>query len=145
MVTKLQKQVNQSRLWDFSSAKQGILKPAKPAPEPKPAESKPAESTDPLYLEFLAFHKKNPFIYRMFRRFALEKARAGYKTFSARTIIERIRWETNVESSPENQFKINDHVAPYYSRLFMKDHPECKGFFVTRSLKAEKDGGSNGE
>ena len=51
-----------------------------------------------LTLDFLTFHRDNPRVYELFTKFATAVARNRSK-FGARAILERIRWETNVETN----------------------------------------------
>jgi hypothetical protein len=48
--------------------------------------------------------------------------------------VNRIRWETTVETLG-GDFKISNNFIAYYSRLFMDEHPEYRGFFRTKTLK----------
>jgi hypothetical protein len=41
---------------------------------------------------------------------------------SAWLIVNRIRWETTVETS-SGDFKISNNFIAYYARLFMDEHP----------------------
>ena len=84
---------------------------------------------------FEKFHRENPAVYEMFKRFTFEAIRAGKAHLSAAMVVKRIRWETNVVTTGD-QFKINDQYTPHYSRLFMEDFPEHDGFFFTRRLRA---------
>ena len=80
--------------------------------------------------DFEVFHKENPKVYEMFKKFSLE-ASAKNKNYSARGIFHRIRWETSVNSDDES-FKLNDIWTAYYARKFMEDFPNLKGFFRVR-------------
>ena len=86
--------------------------------------------------EWWEFHKGNPKVYQLFKRFAFEAIAAGCQNFGTNAIIERIRWETQVVTS-DVDFKINNNHAPYYARLFMHDHPHHDNFFRTRQLLGE--------
>lgn len=88
------------------------------------------------YHKWLLYHHNNPHVFDAFERFAFEAIRAGRKRLSAWLIVNRIRWETNVETTGED-FKISNDYIAYYARLFMKIHPEHEGFFVTKKLKGE--------
>jgi len=82
--------------------------------------------------DFDRFDRENPAVYRLFRRFALEAlAVGGRRRFGARMIGERIRWYAAVETSGHD-FKVNDHLWPFYARKFMADHPQHAGAFETR-------------
>ena len=97
----------------------------------------------PLYMgaletAFWKFHNDNPVIYELFKKFTGQAIARGYINFGAQTVIERIRWETNVATTTQtgsDPLKIcNDHAA-YYARLWMHDHPMWPNFFRTRVLR----------
>ncbi len=84
-----------------------------------------------------AWHRKNPHVYDLFERFTFRAIDSGRSNLSHWWVMNRIRWETAIETTgPE--FKIsNDHIA-YYARLFMAYHPEHKGFFRIKKMKEEE-------
>jgi len=96
------------------------------------------ELKDPITMAFLSFHKENPHVYRMFRKFALQ-ATGKRKRFSARTIVEVMRWNTSIVTDDPEGFKINDHWIPYYSRMFERELPQWKGFFERRGSVVDDD------
>ena len=78
--------------------------------------------------------EKNPTIYSLFKQFAQEAKDAGFECYSARTIVERIRWHVKVETRGDKEFKINDHHTPYFSRKLMRECRRFAGFFELRKL-----------
>jgi len=84
-------------------------------------------------LRFQDFHAANPHIYELVKKYTLDVIGTGRKSFSMTSIFERIRWYTTIETSGE-EFKINQNFIPYYSRMFMADHPQHDGFFSIRAL-----------
>ena len=82
------------------------------------------------------WHKLNPHFYEMFERFALTLISNGHSNSSAWLIVNRIRWETAIETKSDN-FKISNDYIAYYARLFMAYNPEHDGFFRTKKLKDE--------
>ena len=85
-----------------------------------------------------AWHLKNPHVYHLFRRFtfeALEKRR--HRHLGAWLVVNRIRWETSVETGGDD-FKISNDFIAYYARLFMAENPQHKGLFRTKPLKEER-------
>lgn len=68
----------------------------------------------------------------LFVKLAYEARRAGAVRYSARTILERIRWHYQVDQKMRT-FKCNDHWTPYLARWFLKNHPQWEGFFELRS------------
>ena len=93
---------------------------------------------------FMAFHKANPIVYRLWDQFTREALAKGHRRVGAALIMERIRWETSirlVDSTPNGELlKINDHHKAYYARLWMKNNPVHKGLFNTRSVQGDYDG-----
>lgn len=88
-----------------------------------------------IFEAFAEFHKNNPRVDKYFKRFTKDALRAGHKNYGAKSIMERVRWETNIKTKGE-KFKINNNYTCYYARLFEKDFPKHKGFFRKRKLKS---------
>jgi len=85
--------------------------------------------------KFWKFHRENPKVYELFKRFAFEAINAGRTRFSADAIWHRIRWFTTVETNDEN-FKLNDKYRSYYGRLFVLDFPQHATLFEMRKSKS---------
>ena len=81
--------------------------------------------------KFFKFHESNPFVYQTFCKRTIQMIEAGRKHYSARAIIEVVRWDIDVQTSAE-EFKINNNHIPFYARMFMTAYPEHDGFFRTR-------------
>ena len=79
------------------------------------------------------YHDNNPSVYQEFKAEAFRVLAAGREHYSARTILHYLRHETAVRG--DGPFKINDHMSPFYARLFEREHPEYAGFFSKRKLK----------
>ena len=90
-----------------------------------------------LEAKWRVFHAKNPHVYELVKRFALEVIAKGYEHYSINSIFERVRWHSSIETKTEEQFKLSNNHRPYYARLFHKDHPEHDGFFITHAVKGE--------
>ena len=82
-------------------------------------------------VEFRIFHEANPEVYQMFERFSFDAIHRGHKRLSAEMIINRIRWETKIVTS-DVEYKINNNHKPFYSRLFIAQHPQHRDFFQIR-------------
>ena len=80
---------------------------------------------------FANFHHRNPHVYDMFESFTLQLIGAGHRRGSAEMIINRMRWETALETT-EVQFKINNNYKPLYARMFAFLNPEHEKFFSFR-------------
>jgi hypothetical protein len=94
---------------------------------------------------FEDFHKKNPKVYEMFKKYALEAIKKGKKKISFKLIMNVIRWEVfMVTDEPtlfnnkgqQTKFKINDAYGSRYARLFVADYPQYKGKIELRSLRS---------
>lgn len=80
---------------------------------------------------FLAFHRDNPKVWKLFKRFSEQALQAGRERYGAHCIGERIRWHTSVETK-DPDFKLNDHHLPYYARLLAGTDERFAGFFEFR-------------
>lgn len=89
-----------------------------------------AKTKRELFLDFKKFHQDNPAIYKLFELFTKQAIGKGFKNFGGDFIMQRIRWETAVETNGED-FKISNNMMAYYTRLFMSRNPEHDGFFRT--------------
>ncbi len=87
--------------------------------------------------KFWIYHEKNPHVFNLFLRFSKEMKAAGRGYFGAQSIIERMRWFTNIETKGD-LFKISNDYASCYSRLVMVTFPEeFKDFFVLKYSRTQ--------
>lgn len=77
---------------------------------------------------------KNPEFYKLFSRFALSAYGAGHKRISAWLIVNRIRWETAIETKGEPHKVPNDFIA-LFARKMMAEYPFVGELFATRPMK----------
>lgn len=78
---------------------------------------------------FNEYDTKNPMIYTIFTKFALQVA-TKREYYSAKAIFHRVRWETEFgDSDVDASFKISDGWISHYARKFIKDYPQHKTFF----------------
>ena len=87
--------------------------------------------------QFDRFHRENPQVYELFRKFTYQVIDAGRKNFGAKAVMERIRWSTMVETKGD-AYRLNNNYTAYYARMFMAAHPEHEGLFETRKSCAER-------
>lgn len=87
---------------------------------------------------WLAFHRANPGVWRLFKRFAMEALNSGRNHFGGRLIGERIRWYTRIETTGED-YKVNDHYWPYYTRLLMLTDNRFEHIFERRDKNFDTD------
>jgi hypothetical protein len=88
--------------------------------------------------QFEAFHAESPQVYEYFCKFAFEAIKSGFKSYSAKGIVERIRWHVEVETQAVEEFKINNNYTAYYARKFIEDHPDHEGFFSMRKSAGDR-------
>lgn len=73
---------------------------------------------------FLPWLARNEAIYRQFELQTLSLIDAGWKHFSARTIVEEIRHYTRLREAGACSFKIDGNMAPDLARAFAVRYPE---------------------
>lgn len=82
--------------------------------------------------KFWSWLRENEHVYRKFKVYAFRMAMTGRKRYSAKTIVERIRWDTDIADS-ERTLKINNNYTSGMARLFMSEYgDQYPGFFVLR-------------
>ena len=90
-----------------------------------------------LEAKWRQFHADNPHIYDLFEEFAFKAINAGRERYSIKTIVELIRWHTDVTTRSVDGFKLSNNHTPYYAREFHKRNPKHAGFFKTHAVKGE--------
>jgi len=99
--------------------------------------------------KFLEYHNNNPKVYELFKRFTTEVREAGWMQYSARAVIHRIRWHTDItiRHSPldDEKFKICNNHSPFYARMYMEEHPEYPEMFRLRQAVADWTGWRHGQ
>ena len=84
------------------------------------------------------FHAQNPGVYDLIELYAFKAIAAGRKHYGMQSIIEVVRWHSDIQSGPDGDgFKINNNHGPYYARLCHEQNPQYDGFFRTRTIKGE--------
>lgn len=81
------------------------------------------------------FDRDNPMVMEWFSRFVREavRARPG-KRIGSRLIWERVRWETYFATNG-SEYRLNDHFAPHFARMYVERHPEHADAFEFRRLR----------
>jgi hypothetical protein len=87
-----------------------------------------------LKQQWWEWHKQNPHVYQLFKKFTFRAIERGHRNLSAWLIVNRIRWETSIETTGTDFNISNDYIA-FYARLFMVEHPEYNGFFRIKKMK----------
>jgi len=84
---------------------------------------------------FNSFHLANPHIYHEFKRLAYKMKATGRQRYSARTIMEVLRWHYDLKTTGD-VFELNDNFTPIYVRLLLQQHPEFINFFELRIVRS---------
>lgn len=79
---------------------------------------------------FVSYHRENPKVYELFKRFACEAKTSGRRHYGAKALMEKIRWHIEIEQKGE--FKINNSFTSAYVRALITEDPSFKDFFQTR-------------
>ena len=98
---------------------------------------------DELREWFKRYHEKNPHVYDAFRALAEEIRSQGHKRYGAKTILERLRWESDVRYKGTGLgFKlsntIKDRCSARYARRLIVDDPSFEGFFEIRKTSTHE-------
>ena len=75
-----------------------------------------------------------PGLYDEFKKITGQMIGYGYRHGSAEAVFNVIRWERRGELKDDG-FKLNNNFKAYFSRKYMKDHPQHEGFFRVRKSK----------
>jgi hypothetical protein len=89
-----------------------------------------------LQKEWRLYHEANPRIYQLICKFANQAIARGFREYAIATIWERLRWHLQIEIRSDEEFKLPNNHRAYYSRLWLKDHPQYPNFFHTAALRS---------
>ena len=84
--------------------------------------------------KFEDFDVAHPEVYTHFRHFANQIRTAGHTKYGAKTIIERIRWEMDLQVT-DGEFKINNNFISRYARKLINEDTSFEGFFNLREIR----------
>lgn len=70
---------------------------------------------------FFQWLSSNEHVYAEFKKRALRMALMGRKRYSAKTIVETIRWDTEIADT-DVEFKLNNNFTSGMARLFMAEY-----------------------
>ena len=76
-----------------------------------------------------AYHDKNPIVWELFVKYTQQMKDAGYKSYSAQAVIERLRWDSDLKQNSQQKFKINNNYTAFYARRYNKMYGD---FFAKR-------------
>jgi hypothetical protein len=82
---------------------------------------------------------ENPHVYRILVDLARAWKANTNKPIGIKALFERARWELAFRTSTSPDLKLNNSLAPYYSRLIMEQEEDLAGLFRTRKSGADRD------
>lgn len=86
---------------------------------------------------FAIFHAANPHVADALEALARQWVAAGRKKLGAKALMERLRWESGIQTEGD-VYRLNNDYSSRYSRLLAKRHPEWTDLFETRALAKER-------
>lgn len=90
-----------------------------------------------LVSRFIDYHHKNPDLYALFEKFALEAKQSGRPRFSIWMLANRIRWYSMIETTGK-EFKVSNDYLACYARLLIWNNPLFEGFFQLKEMKRNR-------
>ncbi|MFC6017238.1 hypothetical protein ACFP2T_13600 [Plantactinospora solaniradicis] len=88
--------------------------------------------------KFTRFHESNPAVYQVMVGLAREwVSRTGRQKLGINSLVERVRWEIAMKTN-DPDFKINNNLAPFYSRMIMRQEPDLADLFELRKSIADE-------
>ena len=88
-------------------------------------------------LQWLAFHRRHPIVFRTYCRLLITEIKAGRQNFGIAAVTERMRWDPMVLKRI-GKASLNDHFDPYWSRLFAATYPHHRGALEYRASGADE-------
>jgi len=108
------------------------------AEEPLPENPEWCREADPkLYQRFCEYNDANPWVWKEFLRKARLIRARGRERYSAWTIVQVIRWETDI-GIDGGVFKINNDYIALYARAAEFVDEKLAGLFELREMKPER-------
>lgn len=80
---------------------------------------------------FEEYHRDNPHVFRLFKKYSETAMERGYTRFSAKAVFERLRWHYQMETEGDD-FKLNNNYTAYYARMLMREDARFADFFELR-------------
>lgn len=100
-----------------------------------PLVHRPVDSRKSLPERFADFHADNPHVADALERLAEQWFAAGNQRGSTKAFIERLRWESGIQTSG-GEYRLDNSLTAFYSRLLLERHPEWSDRILTRAQKA---------
>lgn len=94
------------------------------------------EELTPREIEYRIFARSNPQVLDTMERLAQEWMQYGLRPMGNCMLWELARWKTELHTTGDQGFKLNDKFRSRFIRALLKRHPEWKGYIKTRRLRS---------
>ena len=84
--------------------------------------------------EFRDYHRRNLWIFDEFKRLAYQMLIAGRAHYSAKAIMEAVRWDYD-RHNPGKEFKVCNDFTAYYARLLAVVDHRFETFFHFKTVR----------
>lgn len=84
---------------------------------------------------FERFNDSNPHVFQHFIELAQRMRGTGREHYSARTLVEVMRWDEDLRTT-SSSFKINGDFVPLMARWLVHLEPAFQGFFELRQVRS---------
>lgn len=88
--------------------------------------------------KFETFHKANPGVYHELVSLARQAKNRGLPKIGMRMLWEMVRWNRMMKMYDPDEldvWKLDDHLAPLYTRLIKENEPDIAHLFETRTRR----------
>lgn len=93
----------------------------------------------PLEQRYNEWVIENIHVYNLFCKFTLQAIESGKKKISHWLIVNRLRWEMEIETKglceEDKEYKISNDYIAFLARDFIKDYPEHESIFNLKQMK----------
>ena len=92
--------------------------------------------TKTIQERFEQFHQANPQVLNRLEMLAAEWFNRGNTKVAIGMLWEVLRWESDLETTGESGYRLNDHFRSRYARLMVERRPNWADRFSIRELRA---------
>lgn len=86
---------------------------------------------------FMVYHESNPHVYQYLCDLARQAKARGFRHYGIASCWERLRWQYDIDTVTNEQFKMSDNFKSRYARYIMEHNEDLQGFFRTKNLRTE--------
>jgi hypothetical protein len=95
----------------------------------------PSPGASKIQMQFERWLEQNPELWSLIRRYAYRALESGRSRFGIAAIVERVRWEVEIEGRGE-PFKLTNNYRSRIVRKLIAEEPAFAELFETRRLRS---------